>query len=139
MIVSGPGLDRPGGEDSVRKESLVSLTGKRILWPLLPLLLIGAACSDQRPPQAAAGSTGLLGVYQMRIDGVAYAVNRKPGTREIYEVRTQGGAPSGWENVSRAIRWAYGCERVELLTLDKINRYAEAKGVFCRRGQQRFR
>ncbi len=109
------------------------------LW-LLPLaLLLGAGCADKRPPQAAEGSTGLLGVYQTRIDGVSYAVNRKPGTREIYEVRTQGGAPSGWRNVSLAIRWAYGCERVELLKLDKVNRYAEAKGVFCRKGQQRFR
>ncbi len=124
----------------MRRGTLENLRWRRVLWVLPLASLLAAGCSDKRPPQAAEGNTGLLGVYQTRIDGVSYSVNRKPGTRGIYEVRTQGGAPSGWTNVSLAIRWAYGCERVELITLDKVNRYAEAKGVFCSRGgQQRFR
>ena len=122
----------------MRTSARLRLAGGMLV--LLPALLLGG-CGESNYVSSGGGGSGASGlrpVYQIRIRGVTYSVNRSEKDPDLYEVRTIGGAPGGYDSVSRAIRWAYGCSYVKLLTIDKVARYAEAKGSFCKKGQQRF-
>ena len=68
---------------------------------LLPALLLLAACGQStyvNPEGGPAPSSGLRPVYQMRINDVTYSVNRSEQDESLFEVRTIGGAPSGFRS-----------------------------------------
>jgi hypothetical protein len=107
-----------------------------------PLMLIGiassvlvAACGPDRQPlteEQLELRRELLPELQYTIDGVTYAVRKRPGPSAIYEVTTKGSRPGTEAGVFQAVRQAYGCQSITLIQTSRNWRSAEARGAFCK-------
>ncbi|MEM7173154.1 MAG: hypothetical protein AAF530_23525 [Pseudomonadota bacterium] len=106
----------------------------RAVLALFMLTVIGlAGCSTSKPltPEQEALARELMPVREVRVGGVVYAVNKKPGHDGIYEVSTRGKVPGSQKSMFTAVQRTYGCIRVHLTEVQSPWVRAEGPGTFC--------
>jgi hypothetical protein len=99
------------------------------------LSILAAACGPERRPlteEQLELRRELLPELQYTIDGVTYAVSKRPGASEVYEITTKGGRPGTEAGAFQAVRQAYGCQSITLIQTSPNWRSAEAQGAFCK-------
>lgn len=97
-------------------------------------LLVMFGCGPDRPTlteEQLELRRELLPELQYIVDGVTYAVSKKPRSPGVFEVSTKG-QPGTAEGVFKAVRQAYGCQSISVSQTSPDWRTAEARGVFCK-------
>jgi hypothetical protein len=99
------------------------------------LSFLAAACGPDRPPlteEQLELRRELLPELQYTIDGVTYAISKRPDASGVYDITTKGSRPGTEAGVFQAVRQAYGCQSITLIQTSPNWRSAEAQGAFCK-------
>ena len=107
----------------------------RSVLPALALAFALAGCAGRPDP---AVEPGLLRVFEFRIQGKTYLVSRTAGPGNRFRARLAGAGNGNRRAMWLALRRAYGCHALELTEIKPVWREAEARGVRCTGGYQRF-
>ena len=94
------------------------------------LLLLGLGVSGCASGGAPSGE--FVGVRHERVGTTTYRVSRSSSSFNFYRVSTVSGRPGSKAGAARAVRRAFGCQRVSLRETQEGWRAAEGRGSLCR-------